>query len=216
MKKTVFSWLLIGTIGLFAACNNTKKETVKAQDAQETATVSNGTTLTIDPVQSVLKWKGDKIAGGGHHGVISIKSGEVTLDGANLVGGKLVVDMSSINDQDLEGEMKGKLEGHLKSPDFFDVEKYPEAVFEITGAQATNDSIYAISGNLQIKDVTKNITLNAVVSSNNGTYTANVRAFSIDRTNWNIVYGTSKIADKAKDAILKNEIEFEATIVSKP
>ena len=215
MKKVILSLLVIGSLGLFTACNNPKKETVKTQDAQDALSSAEGSTFTIDPALSVVKWKGEKIAGGGHHGVISVKSGEVTVRGKELVGGKLVIDMTTINCQDLEGEGKGKLEGHLKSADFFDVEQYPEAFFEITSVEATADLTYAVSGNLKIKDVTKNITLTASISTSDGVYTATVPNFFIDRTDWNIVYGTSKIVDKAKDAVLKNEIEFEAVIVAK-
>lgn len=214
MKRTIFPLLIIGLIGLFAACNNSKKNTAATQDAQEVASSADtASVLNVDLSQSVVKWKGSKIVGGGHHGVVKVKSGEVKVDGETVLGGKIVVDMTSISSEDLEGDSKAQLEGHLKNADFFDVETYPEAVFEVTTLEQKNDTAYTVSGNLTIKDVTKNISVEASVVESDQNYTILVQPFTIDRTEWNVVYGSSKLTDLAKDAAIKDEIEFEVSLV---
>lgn len=51
-------------------------------------------------------------------------------------------------------------DGHLKSPDFFDAEKYPQISFQSTKVEKKSDSDYVLHGNLTIKDVTKAVALN--------------------------------------------------------
>jgi polyisoprenoid-binding protein YceI len=146
----------------------------------------------------------------------------VTVDGDNLTGGSFVIDMNSLTVTGPEGTdpgMNANLQGHLMSPDFFDVPTYPEAVFEITGVTVTTDTItetddpvqtevnrykvtnptHRISGNLTLKDQTKNIEFPAKVSITNGTVEAMAK-FTIDRTNWGITY-----PGKADD-LIRNEV----------
>ena len=78
----------------------------------------------IKTENSKVVWKGYKVTGS-HQGVIAIKSGQLTFNEGRLTGGDFTIDMSTISNTDLEGEYKGKLEGHLKSDDFFGVEKFP-------------------------------------------------------------------------------------------
>ncbi|MBT8320298.1 MAG: YceI family protein, partial [Eudoraea sp.] len=81
-------------------------------------------TKQVKTTESTVTWKGYKVTGS-HYGNINLNSGSLSFDGDKLVGGEFVVDMSSLISTDLEGEYKGKLEGHLKSDDFFGVEKHP-------------------------------------------------------------------------------------------
>lgn len=215
MKKLILPLLLI-SVAMFSACNNSKKGSADTREAQQVTVAADvESTLSVDASQSYVKWIGSKIVGGGHHGVVNIKSGEVELSGQTVVGGSVIVDMRSISSEDLTGEAKGKLEGHLKSGDFFDVENYPEARFEATSIQQDSDSLYTVSGNLTIRDITKNISVKAILSESGQGYSVTVPSFSIDRTEWNIVYGSSKLTDKAKDAVIKDEIELEVYLVVK-
>ena len=77
-----------------------------------------------------MVWKGYKVTGS-HVGIITIKSGHLNFDKDILTGGSFEIDMSTITVTDLEGEYKGKLEGHLKSDDFFGVEKFPTATLQL-------------------------------------------------------------------------------------
>lgn len=96
--------------------------------------------FTADPSASALEWKGDKIIGSGHTGTISLKEGWLTREGNHITGGEFIVDMQSIKDNDIkDAKMRERLEGHLKSDDFFGVEKYPLSKLVITESSRTAD-----------------------------------------------------------------------------
>lgn len=107
MKKTILSLTLVTLFSASAIANPIEKETKEVKTTESTVT-----------------WKGYKV-GGSHNGTISLESGALEFDGEKLVGGNFVVDMSSINTQDLEGEYKDKLDGHLKSDDFLELPIIP-------------------------------------------------------------------------------------------
>jgi polyisoprenoid-binding protein YceI len=113
-------------------------------------TFTGGDTFTANTVTSKVEWVGSK-AGGYHPGYLSLKSGSVTVENGKLTGGKFVIDINSLKVTDNAG---AKLEGHLKSPDFFDAAKFPEASFEITKVTYTSVTTVEIEGNLTAKGIT--------------------------------------------------------------
>src|SRR5690606_27059675 len=164
--------------------------------------------LAVDTTQSTVHWTGRKVSGQ-HHGDVQIKSGTLTVEEGKLVGGNFVIDLTTIANHDLDGEYKGKLEGHLKSADFFDVDNHPEASFEIANVQdgaAAGDVV--ISGNLTIRGVTKNITFEAQVEEVSDTSVKAMADFNIAREDWGVNY-----AGQADDLISK-EINFKVTLVA--
>ncbi|MDD4516496.1 YceI family protein [Massilibacteroides sp.] len=209
--------IAIALIVLATACGGKSSgQKVEASAAKEVA-VAEGKTLSVDLSASVINWKGFKPAGS-HHGILSIKSGELYVDGDQLKSGNFVLDMTSINVQDLEsGQGKEKLEGHLKSADFFDVENYPEGKFTITGVEVLSGGEYThrISGNLTLKDVEKNISFDAKITNNGDTYTATTATFTIDRTQWGVNYGSKNIFKDLKDSFINDEMEISITLVAK-
>ena len=91
--------------------------------------------LVADAAATVIDWKGDKIVGSFHVGTIDLKGGWLTVDGTSVTGGEFIVDMNSIKNSDVKDEkMRERLIGHLKSDDFFGVEKYPLSKLVITGS----------------------------------------------------------------------------------
>ena len=105
---------------------------------------------------SKVVWKGYKVTGS-HEGAISIKSGHLNFDKDILTGGYFEIDMSTIIVTDLEGEYKGNLEGHLKSDDFFGVEKFPSASLNFTEVKPTGKNSYKVRGDITIKGNTESI-----------------------------------------------------------
>lgn len=87
-------------------------------------------TYKVDTKLSKIEWFAEKVTGK-HNGTINISSGDVNNNHGQL-GGKFTIDMTTINVTDLQGDKKGKLEGHLNSEDFFNVSKFPVSTFEIT------------------------------------------------------------------------------------
>ncbi|MEL4308132.1 YceI family protein [Joostella sp. CR20] len=159
-------------------------------------------TKEVKVENSKVTWKGYKVTGS-HEGTINLKSGELSFDGETLVGGNFTVDMTSIGATDLSGEYKDKLDGHLKSDDFFGVAKYPTASLTITKTEATSKNAYKVTGNLTIKGKTNPITFDLSVYGNKAT--ANVK---IDRTKYDVRYGSGSFFDNLGDKTIYDEFDL--------
>lgn len=212
------SYLLVLSIVLFAAsCSNSPKNKIEGTDSQAIANGS-GEQLVVDTQASSIHWVGTK-PGGSHHGTIGIKEGSLAINGTEVASGSFIIDMNAIVDQDLtDQKMNEMLVNHLKSADFFDVEKYPTSSFAITKVEAVagNDSItHRISGNLKMKDVDKNITFDAKITKEGDAYKAVTVPFTIDRTQWNVQYGSKSIFADLKDKFIDDNIELQITIIAK-
>lgn len=215
------TYLIALSVLLFVtSCSSGSKNKVEGIDSQAVAT-GQGDTLVIDTQASAIHWKGSKPAGAGSHvGTIALKEGTLVINGTNLESGSFVIDMNSIVDTDLtDSKMNEMLVNHLKSEDFFDVAKYPEAYFAVTAVKEVtgSDSItHTISGNLKMKDVEKNITFDAKITKEGDVYKAVTLPFSIDRTQWNVQFGSKTIFANLKDQIINDDIELpEMVIVAK-
>jgi len=125
-----------------------------------------------------------------------------------------VVDMTSINCTDLQpGKGKEKLEGHLKSADFFGVEKFPTARFDITKVVSRGTAgDYRVSGNLRIKESTKSIKFNAVVKKDAKSSVATA-AIKIDRTDFDVRYGSGSFFDNLGDKTIYDEFDLNLSLV---
>ncbi|QIK53417.1 YceI family protein [Dysgonomonas sp. HDW5B] len=212
------SYLLVLSIVLFAAsCSNSPKNKIEGTDSQAIADGS-GEQLVVDTQASSIHWVGTK-PGGSHHGTIGIKEGSLAINGTDVASGSFIIDMNAIVDEDLtDQKMNEMLVTHLKSADFFDVEKYPTSSFAITKVEAVtgNDSItHRISGNLKMKDVEKNITFDAKITKEGDAYKAVTIPFTIDRTQWNVQYGSKSIFADLKDKFIDDNIELQITIIAK-
>jgi polyisoprenoid-binding protein YceI len=163
------------------------------------------TEKVVNVETSKVNWKGYKVTGQ-HEGTIDLKSGKLMFDGETLTGGSFVMDMTSINTTDLEGEYKGKLDGHLKSADFFGVEKHPTATMEFLNVSG-KDGSYKVKANLTIKETTKPVEFSMTVKGN--TATANVE---IDRTEYDIKYGSSSFFDDLKDKAIYDNFDLNVSL----
>ncbi|WP_367389234.1 YceI family protein [Lewinella sp. LCG006] len=169
-------------------------------------------TVTVDTDASVITWKGYKVLGS-HTGTIKVNTGNLQMEDGQLVGGSFTIDMNTINCTDLQGEYKGKLEGHLKSADFFGVEKYPTATFKITNVVSRGTpGAYKISGNLTIKETTKAIRFNANIGEENGKQIA-TGDIQIDRSDFDIRYGSGSFFDNLGDNTIYDEFDLSVRLV---
>jgi polyisoprenoid-binding protein YceI len=163
------------------------------------------TEKTVDINNSKVNWKGYKVTGQ-HEGTIDLKSGTLVFDGETLTGGTFVMDMTTINTTDLEGDSKGKLDGHLKSADFFGSEKFPTATLNIINVSGSKGS-YKVKANLTIKETTKVVEFSMNVKDN--TATANLE---IDRTEYDIKYGSSSFFDGLKDKAIYDNFDLNVSL----
>jgi polyisoprenoid-binding protein YceI len=212
MKTLKYLSLALFVAIAFASCGDSAKTTT-ANDADSVATPgSAAATYKVDIATSELRWYGKKMAYG-HGGLVNITQGSLSLENGNISAGNFTVDMNTIRETgNDDAGSAAKLEGHLKSEDFFMVEKYPTSKFEVTASTPakTDTTTHTIKGNLTIKDVTKNIEFpaNVVVDGNN--LTANA-SFSINRNDWGVVYG-SGLSGAIGDKIISDNIDYKVTL----
>ncbi|WP_020537799.1 YceI family protein [Lewinella cohaerens] len=169
-------------------------------------------TVGVDTNTSVITWKGYKVLGS-HTGTIKINTGDLQMQDGQLVGGSFTIDMKTINCTDLEGEYKGKLEGHLKSADFFGVDKYPTANFNITSVVSRGTpGAYKITGDLKIKETTKPIRFNVNIGEEGGQQVA-TGDVQIDRSDFDIRYGSGSFFDNLGDNTIYDEFDLSIRLV---
>ncbi|CAL2095277.1 YceI family protein [Tenacibaculum sp. 190524A02b] len=209
MKKSILAiaFVALGVV----SCKTDKKKVEAKEEVKEVKKVENViNSYKANITESTLTWKGTKPTGS-HTGTISLEKGLLDIENGNVKAGRFLVNMSSIVCTDLEaGKGKEDLEGHLKAPDFFDVEKYPTAKFEVTSSEVKDGKVN-ITGNLTIKDVTKSITIPATISEKDGSLSFK-SDFSIDRTEFGIQYKSKKFFDNLKDKFINDLIEFSFDI----
>ncbi|MFT7899451.1 YceI family protein [Tenacibaculum ascidiaceicola] len=209
MKKTILAiaFIAIGAV----SCKTEKNKTAVSDEVKEVAKTENIiNTYKANVAESTVTWKGSKPTGS-HNGVVSLEKGTLEVENGNVKSGEFIIDMTTISCEDLEaGNGKEKLEGHLKASDFFDVEKFPTAKFEVASSELKDGKVH-VTGNLTLKDVTKSITIPATVTEADDMVTFKSDVFSIDRTDFGVTYKSKKIDAALKDKFINDlmEISFE-------
>ena len=181
-------------------------------------TFSFATNLHIDNIRvntknSTVKWIGSKIASS-HEGNVNIAKGVLAIEHGNLVGGEFSIDMNSIICTDLKADKGGnKIVKHLKNEDFFNVEEFPLAIVRIVRAEKGEGNMYEILAELTIKGITNPIKFqaNVDVKGKNFKATANMK---IDRTKWDVKYGSGSFFDNLGDKAILDNIEFDIFLLS--
>ncbi|WP_291120285.1 YceI family protein [Flavobacterium sp. UBA6135] len=216
MKKSFLIFAFVGGLLTLNSCKNDKTE---AGDAQEVATTSDDANgYVVDTANSTIEWVGSKPTGK-HNGTIAISAGEVYLNNGKVESGKFTIDMTSITVLDLAaGDGKEDLEGHLKglgkaedADHFFNTNKYPEGVFEITSVN-TVDGQTTIEGNLTLKEITKSVKFPATLALDGDSLMLTTETFTINRTDWNVNYGSKSIFDNLGDKFINDAIELKISV----
>lgn len=216
MKKRIINLFMIAAISAGSvACKNDKQNEVEPGEAQEAVAASEvAREYVIDTTESTITWRGTKPTGE-HIGTISIESGSFTATEEQIESGMVTIDMTSIQvtDEGMEDEDRTNLENHLmgtvegKETDFFNVEEYPTATFEVTGI-TEKDGQKMLQGNLTIKDETKNIEFPVNTSIDENELTLESETFTIDRTDWNVNYGSKSVFDNLGDNFISDDMEL--------
>jgi polyisoprenoid-binding protein YceI len=170
---------------------------------------------TVDTEDSYINWRARKVTGT-HNGKVMLKSGTLTFDNGELAGGNFEIDMPTITVEDLTGNGKAKLEGHLKSPDFFSVEKHPVAKFVITDVEAKNppegSPYYRVSGDLTIKGITNPISFNANVQDEGSKMMASAN-ITVDRSKYDVRYGSESFFGALGDKAIYDNFDLYVNLV---
>lgn len=167
--------------------------------------------LKVDTQKSKVYWTGKKVTGE-HTGYLKINNGTVVVENGTPQSAQVKMDMTSIECTDLEGEWKDKLIDHLKSDDFFSVEQNPVATFDAKSFKKSG-ATHTVTGDLTIKGITHEISFPVDVKLEDGTLTANGTA-KIDRTKWNVRYGSGKFFDGLGDKMIYDDFEIKFELVA--
>ncbi|MFH4968170.1 YceI family protein [Gaetbulibacter sp. M240] len=190
MKKIMKNIALIALVSVIGAAFTTadiEKKSVKVEESE-------------------VVWKGYKVTGS-HEGTISIENGTLNFEDDKLVGGEFVIDMTTISNTDLEGEYRTKLEGHLKSDDFFGVENHPTASLVFTSVTSSGKNAYDVKGDLTIKGITKPVNFTIAIYGSQANAT-----LKIDRSEYNVRYGSASFFDGLKDKVIYDEFDLVADL----
>lgn len=157
-------------------------------------------TKKVDAAKSTINWTGKKVTGQ-HEGTVNLKDGALVFKGTKLVGGTFNVDMTSLVATDLKaGQGKEKLEGHLKSEDFFGIEKFATATLVFKKLVIKAPNVYTVTGDLTIKGITKPVIFDLTTTANTASSTV-----KIDRTKYDIKYGSGSFFDNLGDKAISDE-----------
>lgn len=178
-----------------------------AASALMVAIPAHAQTYQVNPDNTIVKWHGEKVTGE-HNGKIQLKEGSFTVENNKITAGNFVIDMSTITNEDIEDkEYREKLIGHLKSDDFFGVEKYPTAKLNITGSTAFINDLATVSGNLTIKENTHPVEFE--VSRKEGSYSADL---TIDRSKYDVRYGSKSFFDGLGDKMIYDDFDINISV----
>jgi polyisoprenoid-binding protein YceI len=170
----------------------------------------NAQTLKADVQKSSLKWLGKKVTGE-HFGYIKLKEGSFIVKDDKIVSGTFIIDMSSISNTDIESdEYKAKLVGHLKSDDFFGVDKFPTSLLEITSSSKFVKDEAKVKGKLTIKDITHPVEFTVKRSGN--TYTTEI---VVDRAKYDVRYGSGSFFDNLGDKMIYDDFTMTVKVETK-
>lgn len=211
--------LLMGSIAIsssiFFSCSHDKP--LKSEPGK-ISTTKQGILYTLDSLKSKIEWKGYKIVKNenmGHFGIINFESGEITIKNGTIESGKFVANINSLSDKDLQKhkdkEQLDKLNNHLKSGDFFEVEKYPTASYEITKVTEIKEGDYntLLDGNLTIKGITKQVQFKANVKVDDNKVEIKTEPTEIMRDEFGI-----KFQMNLADILIKNNFTLQIDIVA--
>ncbi|MEX0273868.1 MAG: YceI family protein [Flavobacteriaceae bacterium] len=161
----------------------------------------------VNTSESTIVWKGYKVTGS-HQGTMALASGHLEFENGGLSGGEFVVDMTSITCTDLSGGMKGKLEGHLKSKDFFGVDDHPTSKLVFTNVKANGKNSYEVTANLTIKDITKQVSFDISIYGSKAT-----ASLKVDRAEYDVRYGSGSFFDNLGDKTIYDEFDLVIDLV---
>ncbi len=186
MKTIKNTLVIVFAFALVSFTTSTIKKDVKVKDSK-------------------ITWTGHKLTGK-HEGTIGLKEGTLSFEGKKLTSANFIIDMTSINTTDLSGENKANLDGHLKSPAFFDVKNHPTASFKTTSVKG-KDGNYEVTGEMTIKGIANTISFTMEVGEKAAT-----AKLKVNRAKHNVKYGSASFFDNLKDKVISDDFDLNVEL----
>lgn len=170
--------------------------------------------VKVDKNVSTVTWRASKVTGT-HFGKVKISQADLDYKNNRIQGGFFEIDMTSITVEDITDPGSNKrLTDHLKSDDFFSVDKFKTSSLKITEAKTANGKDYQINGNLMIKGISNPVSFPATVEVKGGEITATGK-ITFDRTKYDIKYRSGSFFDGLADRMIYDEVQLEIALVAK-
>jgi polyisoprenoid-binding protein YceI len=173
--------------------------------------VNGQESYTVNTAESVVKWHGEKVIGNSHDGILKFQEGTLRVANNEIVGGSFVVDMTTLENTDLSGGSKAKLEGHLRSADFFNVEEYGTSRLEIKSVGKDKNGLAQITADLTIKGTTKEVVFPAFMKAEGESILASAELV-FDRSEFDVRYGSGSFFDNLGDKAIEDEIKVQVNL----
>ena len=183
-----------------ASCN---LNTSQSESSNDNSLQASDATYTINPDQSIIVWTGREVTTSKHFGNIYFASGQFEVKSGLISSGEFVVDMTTIDNQDLPEERRPRLEAHLKSDDFFSVESHPTALLSILSSESMSEGKWLVSGELTIKTFTHPVEFE-MLNSNDG-WKANL---VFDRSKYEVKFRSGTFFENLGDKLIYDDIEL--------
>ncbi len=170
-------------------------------------------TISIDAKSSKIDWHARKVTGT-HTGTVPVSSGTLVLDNNKLKGGTFLIDVKSLVVTDVkDADMNGKLTNHLKSDDFFSVEKNPQAKLVITEVTPSTNNDYEVTASLTIKGITNTVKFPATVKIAGKKVTADAKV-TVDRTKYDIKFRSTNFFENLGDKAIMDDFTLDVSLVA--
>ena len=191
-----------------------KNETKDLKVGNTSSTYLEKGSYDIISTKSELKWIGEELSTDTHSGALVLKKGKIDVNENGVIHGEVEIDMTTITVSDMQGKWGKKLEGHLKSPDFFGVEKHPNAfiTFQSDENPIKNNQIN-LTGKLTIKDITHPITFTAELLDIKPSIIAKAN-LSFDRSKYDVRFRSGKFFENLGDKLILDVIEVDVLLVT--
>jgi len=170
-------------------------------------------TMTVSKSESTVTWKGKKVTGE-HFGKVTISKADLQVVNNRITGGSFEMDMTSITVEDIKDPNSNKrLTDHLKSDDFFSVDKFNKASMVIKDAKTNNGKDYQMTADLTIKGITQPVTFTAKAEMQGNKMVATSKIV-FDRTKYDIKYRSGNYFENLADRLIYDDVELEVRLVA--
>ena len=188
---------------MFTALASCNLNTSQSESSNDNSLQASAASYTINPDQSIIVWTGREVTTSKHFGNIYFASGQFEVKSGLISSGEFVVDMTTIDNQDLPEERRPRLEAHLKSDDFFSVESHPTALLSILSSESVADGKWMVSGELTIKTFTHPVEFE--MSNSNDGWKANL---VFDRSKYEVKFRSGSFFENLGDKLIYDDIEL--------
>ena len=211
--------LLTTSIALF--CANPVLAAVVKEVKKVTKPVAASVQYKLDTSVSKCVWTAKKVTGS-HTGNVSFKTGFFSVKDGGVTGGEIIADVNSLSNTDLtDKEYNKKIVDHLKSEDFFDVKKFPTAVFHISSVTEVMNIVAGqpnanVKGTLTLHGVTKPIETKMFMTKKDDSVEFKGK-LQFDRTDYGLKFHSGKFFDVKElgDKMIYDTVDLDLDLIAK-